>query len=165
MKIQQVHSNINFEAKRRFIDLESQEQLIQILRKMDKETVYKENAGIFESTKTTRIELLDHNRDKKAELVDLRGNLKKLVEGRDMFRETILTMGKTKVFINNQTGEIKAWEKPFFSSWSNILKNIHNTLIEINAIFHHTDYIKKYKFSIEGFTKKGYEVLQKTLKK
>ena len=39
MRIQQVQPNLNFEAKkRRFIDLESKEQLTQILRKMDKET-------------------------------------------------------------------------------------------------------------------------------
>ena len=35
--IQSIQSNPNFEAKRRFIDMEAQEQLTQILRKMDKE--------------------------------------------------------------------------------------------------------------------------------
>ena len=37
MKVQQVQPNLNFEAKkRRFIDIEAQEQLMQILRKMDR---------------------------------------------------------------------------------------------------------------------------------
>ena len=69
MKIQQVQPNLNFEAKkRRFIDIEAQEQLMQILRKMDKDTFCKDSGATFESTKITRIELLDHNFDKKAEL-------------------------------------------------------------------------------------------------
>ena len=164
MKIQQVQPNLNFEAKRRYIDLEAQEQLMQILRKMDKDTFCKDSGATFESTKTTRIELLDHNFDKKAELVDMRGNLKKLDEGRDMFKESLLSMGKIQVTIDNRTGEVKSWEKPFFSTWSGIMKNIRNTLIEINAMYHHPDYVKKHRFSIEGFTKKGYETLQKMLK-
>lgn len=163
--IQSIQSNPNFEAKRRFIDIESQEQLTQILRKMDKDTFCKDNGATFESTKTTRIELLDHNHNKKAELVDMRGNFKKLEEGRDMFKESLLTIGKTQVSIDNRTGEIKFWKKPFFSFWSSIMKNIKDTLIEINAMYHHPDYVQKHRLSIEGFTRNGYEKLQKILKK
>ena len=165
MKIQQVQSNINFEAKkRRFIDLESHEQLVQILRKMDKDTVCKVNGATFESTKTTRVDLLGNRHEKKAELLDMRGNFRKLDEGRDVFKESLLTIGETQVTIDNKTGEIKAWKKPFFSTWKNIMKNIRDTLIEINAMFHYPDYVKKHRFSIEGFTKKGYETVQKILK-
>ena len=47
MKVQQVQSNINFEAKKpRYLDYESREQLTQILRKMDEETVYKSEKPI-----------------------------------------------------------------------------------------------------------------------
>ena len=45
------------------------------------------------------------------------------------------------------------------------MKNIKDTLIEINATYHHPDYVKKHKISIEGFTRNGYEKLQKMLKK
>ena len=166
MRVQQVQPNINFEAKkRRFIDSEAHEQLIQILRKMDKDTFCKDDGAIFESIKTTRIELYDHNHNKQAELVDMRGNLRKLEEGKDMFRESILTIGETKVSIDNRTGEIKTWEKPFFSTWSSIMKKINSTLIELNAVFHYPEHVKKYRFSLEGFTKKGYETLQNMLKK
>ena len=52
----------------------------------------------------------------------------------------------------------------FFAFWNNIMKNIKDALIEINAIYHYPDYVKKHRFSIEGFTKQGYETLQKLLK-
>ena len=163
MKIQQVQSNINFESKkRRFIDLESQEQLTQILRKMDKETEYKENDYTFSHTKTTRLELLNHDKgDKLAELVDARHNLKKLPEGKDMIGTTSLTIGKVQLAIDNKTGEILAWWKPFFSTWSGIMKKINDVLVTINATYHNSWQVKKHKFGIEGFTKKGAEFLEK----
>ncbi|MBO5738649.1 hypothetical protein J6R97_04845 [bacterium] len=165
MRIQQVQSSINFEAKkRRFIDLESQEQLIQILRKMDENTFYKEISGHFESKKTVRIDLFDHNHNKKAELIDMRGNLKKLDEGKDIYNTTTLTIGKTQVSINNKTGEIKEWEKPFFSSWNTILKKIKNTLSEINTAYHQPERVHKYKLGIEGLTKEAYNKLLQMLK-
>ena len=92
MKVQPIQQNINFEAKRRFIDLESKEQLTQILRKMDKEIEYKEDAH----KKTTRLELFNHDKcEKLAELVDGRDNYNKLSEAKDMFGTTFLTVLKS----------------------------------------------------------------------
>ena len=164
MKVQQLQPNMNFEAKRRFVDIDSLKSLRQVLRKMDEDTAYKETGGTFVSTKVTRIEYFDRNKEKQAELVDLRGNLKRLDEGRDMYQETLLKVGKTQVTIDNRTGEIKSWEKPFFSTWSGIMKKIEFALIDFNIWYHQAERVKKHKFSIEGFTKKGYETLQKILK-
>ena len=102
--------------------------------------------------------------EQKSKVTIRRGNFKKLDEGRDMFKESLLKMGKIQVTINNRTGEIKSWEKPFCSTWGGILEKIRSALIEINAMYHHPDYVKKHRFSIEGFTKNGYETLQKLLK-
>ena len=164
MKVQQVQPNLNFEAKRRYIDIDSLKNLRHILRKMDEDTTYKEQGGTFESTKTTRIEYFDRYKEKQAELIDSRGNLKRLDEGRDMYQETILKVGKTQVAIDNRTGEIKSWEKPFFSTWSGVLKKIRYALIDFDVMYHQAARVKKHRFSIEGFTKKGYETLQKMLK-
>ena len=162
MKIQQVQPNLNFEAKRRYIDLESQEQLTQILRKMDKETEYKENEYTFAHSKTTRLQLFNHDKNEKlAELVDARHNLKKLPEGKDMFGTTSLTIGKIQLAIDNKSGEILAWYKPFFTSWKGIMKKINDTLMTINTVYHRSEFVKKYKFGIEGYTKKGAEFLNK----
>ena len=164
MKIQKIQPNLNFEAKRRYLDIDSLKNLRRILRKMDEDTVYKEHGGTFESTKTTRIEYLDRYKEKQAELIDLRGNLKRLDEGRDMYLETILKVGKTQVAIDNRTGEIKSWEKPFFSTWNGIMKKISFALIDFDLWYNQANRVKKHRFSIEGFTKNGYETLQKILK-
>ena len=163
MKVQPIQQNLNFEAKkRRFIDLESKEQLTQILRKMDKETDYKENEYTFAHSKTSRLELLNHDKNEKlAELVDGRHNLKKLPEGKDMFGTTSLTIGKVQLAIDNKSGEIKDWYKPFFSSWKGIMRKINDVLVTINATYHNSVQVKKHKFGIEGFTKKGAEMLSK----
>lgn len=166
MKIQQIKPNLNFEArKKRYIDLESKKQLTQILRKMDSETVYQSDGATFESTRTSRLELFSHDKNKKtAELVDTRRNLDKIPEGYDMIKETLLTIGKTELVIDNKSGEIIDWNKPFFSSWKGIMKKISDTLITINATYHQPEYVKKHYFAIEGLTKKGYNKLQSLLR-
>ena len=162
MKVQPIQQNINFEAKRRFIDLESKEQLTQILRKMDKETEYVSNEYIFEFSKIKRLELFNHDKNKKiAELVDARQNMKRLPEGKDMLGTTSLTIGETQLAIDNKSGEILAWNKPFFSSWKSVMKKINDTLVTINNLFHNSAVVKKYKFGMSGFTQKGFETLQK----
>ena len=168
MRIQQVQPNLNFEAKkRRFIDLESKEQLTQILRKMDKETEYISNEYTFEHSKTTRLELFNHDKNKKlAELVDARQNMKRLPEGKDMIGTTSLTIGETQLAIDNKTGEILAWNKPFLSSWKSVMKKINDTLLTINNVFHNSALVKKHKFGISGFTNKGAELIKRiTVKK
>lgn len=160
MKVQYIQSNPTFEKKHRFIDLESQEQLTQILRKMDKETEYKENEYSFAHLKTTRLELFGNKNKKLAELVDARKNLKRLPEGKDMFGTTSLTINKVQLVIDNKSGEIIDYFKPFFKTWKGIIKDINNTLLDFNNYFYST-VVKKHKFGIEGLTKKGAEALDK----
>ena len=147
MKVQPIQQNINFEAKRRFIDLESKEQLTQILRKMDKEIEYKEDAH----KKTTCLELFNHDKcEKIAELVDGRDNYNKLSEAKDMFGTTFLTIGKMELSINNKSGEIIAYSKPFLKTWNNILKNIRSTLLDFNS-YYYTTFVKKNYFWFKMF--------------
>ena len=162
MKVQSIQQNLNFKEKKRgYIDLESKEQLTQILRKMDKETEYKENEFTFSHSKTTHLELFDHDKGKKlAELVDARKNLKKLSEGKDMFGTTSLTIGKIQLTIDNRSGQILAWNKPFFSCWKGIMKKINDVLVTINATYHNSWSVKKHKFGVQGFTEKGIKFLQ-----
>ena len=167
MKIQQIHPSLNYKAKKkRFIDIESREQLTQILRKMDKETEYLSNEYTFEHSKITRLELFNHNKKKIAEMVDARQNMKKLPEGKDMIGTTSLTIGETQLAIDNKSGEILAWNKPFLKSWKSIMNKINDTLITFNNVFHNSALVKKHKFGISGFTEKGAELIRKiTVKK
>ena len=81
MKIQQIQPNLNFEAKKRFIDKDARYQLETLLRTMDEETVYKANDYHFESSRVTRLTLCDtKNSTDKAELVDGRRFLGKIPE-------------------------------------------------------------------------------------
>lgn len=163
MQIQKIQSGTSFQANNtRYIDKESHEQLVQILRKMDKETVYKSNEYTFESTRTTRVELFNHDTNKKyAELVDTRRNLDKIPEGKDLFKQSLLTIGKINLVIDNKTGKITDFCKPFFTSWNKVFKQVRNTLVMINATYHNSWNVKKHQFSISGFTKKGFENLNK----
>ena len=118
MKVQQVQPNTTFNANKttRRLDYESHDQLTQILRKMDIETEYKSNEYSFESTKMTCLKLINSKKEKLAELVDTRKNLKKLEEGKDMYGNTLLTIGKTELVIDNKSGKIIDYYKPFFNN-------------------------------------------------
>ena len=161
MKIQQIQSNINFERNNKhYINAESYKQLEQILHQMDNETVYKSNEYSFQSTKTTRLSLMD-NKTKKAELIDTRNKLDKIPTEKQMQGNTLLTIGKTELVIDNKSGEIIDYYKPFFTCWKNVLKKIQTTLGAINSSYNNSNIVKKHKLTVEGFTKKGFEVLSK----
>ena len=42
-----------------------------------------------------------------------------------------------------------------------IMKKINDVLVTINATYHNSWSVKKHKFGIKGFTKKGIEILEK----
>lgn len=160
MKIQQIQSNINFESnKRRYIGSESHQQLEQILTKMNSETIYKSNDYSFESTRTKRLSLVNHTG--KAELIDSRTKIGKIPTKKQMQGNTLLTIGKTELVIDNKSGEIIDYYKPFFTCWKNVIKKIQTTLGVINSSYNNSNIVKKHKLTISGFTPKGFEVLSK----
>ena len=161
MKVQAINQNTNFMAhKRRFLDNESRNQLAQILQKMDDETIYKSNEYSFESTRTKRLSLFN-GRKSTAELTDSRIFLDKIPPEKQTGGNTCLTIGKTELVIENKTGEIIDYYKPFYKCWKNIMKQINKTLTSFNVSFNNPTAVKKHKLSISGFTKKGFEVLFK----
>ena len=162
MKIQKVQPNLNFEAqKRRFISLESHEQLKDILQKMNNEAQYKSNEYSFESDYITHLNL----KNDKVQLIDTRHYLKKQPENKQLIKETLFTIGKTELVISNKTGEIIDYYKPLFTRWSNIMKKIDNYLLEFNNNYHKQDVVSKSWFGIKGFTEKGLQKLQGMLVK
>ena len=109
MKIQQVQINTTFNANKttRRLDYESYEQLEQILTKMDKETLYKQDEYSFESTRTKRLSLYDHKNREIAELIDSRQILVPIENRNQMFDNTCLTIGKVQLVIENKTGKLQ----------------------------------------------------------
>ena len=161
MKVQQIQPNMTFNANTttRRLDYESQEQLQQILTKMDKETLYKQDEYSFESTRTTRLSLYDHKNREIAELIDSRQNLNQIGSNNQMFGNTCMTIGKIQLVIENKTGKIIDYYKPFLKTWNSVMKNIKNTLLDFNNGFY-TKLVEKHRIGIQGFTEKGFKTIK-----
>ena len=162
MKVQQIQPNMTFHANKttRCLDYESHELLGKLLETMDKETLYEENENSFESTRTKRLSLYDHKNREIAELIDSRQNLNQIGSNNQMFGNTCMTIGKVQLVIENKTGKIIDYYKPFLKTWNSIMKNIKSTLLDFNNGFY-TNLVQKHRLTIEGFTSKGFEKLKK----
>jgi len=165
MNIQPIQSNLTFEAKkRRFISLESHEQLKDILQKMNNEAKYKSTENQFETSFIARLSLKKQKNN--VELCDTRLFMKKMPEKRQLEKQTLLTIGKSELVINNKSGEITEYKKPFFTTWRSIMKKINSCLLLFNNDYHKPEAINKTRVSLSGFTKKGLEILlEKKVKK
>ena len=162
MKVQQIQPNMTFHANKttRCLDYESHELLGKLLETMDKETLYEENENSFESTRTKRLSLYDHKNREIAELIDSRQNLNQIGSNNQMFGNTCMTIGNVQLVIENKTGKIIDYYKPFLKTWNSIMKNIKSTLLDFNNGFY-TNLVQKHRLTIEGFTSKGFEKLKK----
>ena len=162
MKIQQVQANKTFNANKttRRLDYESYEQLEQILTKMDKETLYKQDEYSFESTRTKRLSLYDHKNREIAELIDSRQILVPIENRNQMFDNTCLTIGKVQLVIENKTGKIIDYYKPFLKTWNRIMKKIGETLLDFNNGFY-TNMVQKHRYTTKGLYPKGKELAKK----
>ena len=162
MKVHSVQQNLNFQAQKRFIDTDSRYYLEKLLRKMDEETVYKSNEYHFESSRVNRLTICDtKNICDKAELVDTRRFFGKIPEKNMLDKETLLTIGKTELVINNRSGEIIDYYKPFFKSWKKVIKQAEQAITDFLTFYNKPEMVMKHRFGIEGFTKKGFEALEK----
>ena len=162
MKIHQVQANTTFNANKttRRLDYESYEQLEQILTKMDKETLYKQDEYSFESTRTKRLSLYDHKNREIAELIDSRQILVPIENRNQMFDNTCLTIGKVQLVIENKTGKIIDYYKPFLKTWNNVMKKIGETLLDFNNSFY-TNMVQKHRYTTKGLYPKGKELAKK----
>lgn len=162
MKIPQIQSSTNFEAKKRFIGVNSHYNLEKLLRTMDEETVYKSNDYSFESSRLTRLTLCDtNNACDKAELIDGRRDLNKISVEKQLDKTTCLTIGKTQLVIKNSNGEIIDYYKPFLKSWKSIIRQVGRVLADFNNLYNNPELVMKHYFKVSGFTEKGAEILSK----
>ena len=163
MKIQPVQANTTFNANKttRRLDYESHELLEKLLTTMDKETIFKGNEYAYESTKTRQITLHDSKNREVAELIDTRQNLTNIYPGgNQMFGNTCLTIGKVQLVIENKTGKIIDYYKPFLKTWNGIMKKICDTLLDFNNCFY-TNMVQKHRYTTKGLYPKGKELAKK----
>lgn len=81
-----------------------------------------------------------------------------------MTKETLFTIGKTELVIDNKTGQIIDYYKPFLTRWGKIMKKIDKYLGIFKENFNNPDIVKKKRISIQGFTQAGVEIMQKIYK-
>lgn len=159
MKVQFINQ-VNFESKKRFLNQEQMESLKNVLTRMNNETKLHQNDTWFTSTVTKE---LSYN-ENKTRLIDGRMFFQKISDNKQMQKNTMFTIGKTELVVDNKSGEIINWNKPFFTSWKKVMKNISDSLKIFVENFDNSNIVKKKKITLEGFTPKGWEIINKLKK-
>ena len=154
MKVQQVQSNQNFEAKQRFLN-EAQKKNINILiEKMGKEAKYETDGMFFKHTRTNRLTI-----PKKAEFVCAR-----ILKDTD-YDKVYFTVDKTELVIDTPTGKIENFYKPFFTRWSKVMENVDKYLNIFMENFNNSKVVQKDSFTISGMTPEALEIFQREIEK
>ena len=154
MKVQQVQSNQNFEAKQRFLN-EAQKKNINILiEKMGKEAKYETDGMFFKHTRTNRLTI-----PKKAEFVCAR-----ILKDTDCDK-VHFTVDKTELVIDTPTGKIENFYKPFFTRWSKVMENVDKYLNIFMENFNNPRIVQKDSYTISDMTPEAFEIFQREIEK
>ncbi|PWL78732.1 hypothetical protein DBY21_03640 [Candidatus Gastranaerophilales bacterium] len=129
-----------------------------VLTKMNADTKYEATEYSFRSKILTGLSIKD-----KAKLIDERLFLKSLRSDKQMVKKSIIKMGKFKLVIDNKSGEIVSNNKPFYKTWSSLMKKLGEALSMFNVHYNDVNVVKKSRMGIEGFTQKVFEKLQQYL--
>lgn len=155
MKIQQI-SQPAFQAKTRFLSPKQLKGVKNLLTRMNSETVTRTDGMGFCSTVTNKISI------KKNSFTDTRMFFDKIPADQQMTKDSMFAFGdKVLVVINNKTGQITDWRKPFFKSWGCILKKIDKYITLFNKHYDDNTIVKKSRHSIIGFTSRGASEIEK----
>ena len=124
MKVLSIQSiqQTNFESKQRFVTPTAKEGITELVNRMREDTVYTSDGDRFIATIFK-------------EISDIKGKVKfqdgriyignKLpIEENNLKGNVLFTIGKTELVIDNQTGEIIDYYKPFFTTWKSVMKKI-----------------------------------------
>ena len=135
-----------------------------VITRMNKESRYANNEYSFEADVLKKLSAGNKgngaNMRSKAELIDGRCLLKNVADNEQMQKETLFNLGKTQLVIDNKTGRIIDYYKPFFKSWKKIFKDLDKYLNIFAQNFDNKEVVKQHRLSFSGFTKAGYEKIQ-----
>ena len=110
MKVQQT-TQTQFAGKH-YLNPNQMKGIKNLLTRMNAETVTNRTETWFSSTITKELSY----KKNKIRFIDGRMIFDKVADNEQMQRETLFTLGKTELVINNKTGEIIDWEKPLLMS-------------------------------------------------
>ena len=154
--IQSIQSNTNFEAKQRFLTPAQRKNVNVLIEKMGNNRSYTTNGMFFELLITNRL---------KANNSEFVGARLAMEKDEPFFDKIHFTVDKAKLVIDSKSGEIENWQKPFFTRWSTIMKNIDNYLAFFVQNFDNPSFVKKEGLKLSGMTKEAFEVFSKELDK
>ena len=154
MKVQSVQSNINFDAKQRFLTETQKKSVNALIEKMGKEAKYESDGMFFKHTRTNRLTI-----PKKAEFVCAR-----ILKDTDCDK-VHLTVDKAELVIDTPTGKIEDFYKPLFTRWSKIMENIDKYLGIFMENFNNSKVVQKDSFTISGMTPEAFEIYKREIDK
>lgn len=146
--------NRGFEGRKRVLTPQMHDNLKSILTKMNSEAKYEATEFTFRSNFLIGLNIKD-----KAELIDDRLFIKASRSEDQMVKQSIIKLGKIEFVIDNKSGEIVSNNKPFYKTWSSLMKKLGDTLSMFNLRYNDSNVVKKSEIGIEGFTHKGIEKL------
>jgi len=148
----------NFQSKQRFVTPAAKENINFLINKMRETTKYKTDGYCFKSTIFK--ELSDSK--KEARFIDgLVYTGDKLKRNTMKGGETLFTIGKTELVIDNNSGEIIDYYKPFYKTWNGIMKKIDEFVTFFKENFENDNLVYKRYLTNAGFTEEGLKRFRK----
>ena len=158
MKVHNISGN-NFESripKQRYVTQLMHSSIKSLLIRMNSEVTTVKVGDHFKSTITNKIKYNNNSFE------DERRLTKKYNQKEQMLGFSVLKLGKnTTLDIDNETGEIIGFKKPFFKPWFLILKKAENILYEMRTNFYDLNSIQKEQITINELTPEGAEKMKK----
>ena len=153
MQIKKINT-MPFQARQRALNKNQLYQMKTLLTRMNEETCIKKEGETFSSTVTAALN------SKNARLVDTRLFFNKVPPEQQMTRNSLLVMGKTQLIIDNATGKINDWDKPFFTCWNSIMKKVDKSINFFYKNFYDKGAVQKERITLYGHQPPGYEALE-----
>ena len=148
------------QMKIRTISEKSLSNIKTILTKMNSQTRYADDGYSFTAEVLNKISIAD-----KAEFIDGRAFINKIPDNIQMQKESRFISGKTKLIIDNKSGKIINFNKPFFKSWKKILKDFDKYINMFVQNFDNKNVVRQHKHFIFGFTQKGAQKINELQRK
>lgn len=145
-------------ARKRYLTSTTQFAIFDLLKKMNNETVYKENSA---KTNFTSKILASISIGDKIKFTDDRYYLSQVIEDKaDYPYDCTLKMGKTVLNINSKTGEIVRNKKGPFTFWCSVYSAAEECINKLLNNYENPDVVKKSTLGICGLTQKGLKILR-----
>lgn len=150
MQVYKIQSS-SFEARQKFITPEMKANMQYLLEYMNEKTKYSSNGNCF---KTTIYKALINDKGN-VKFQDGRMYLGDKLKRKELKGEALLTIGKTELVIDNKTGEIIDYYKPFYKTWKGIMKKIGKYLEFFKNNLNDEKLVIQKKITMQGFTEQG----------